>query len=259
MDWLRTIDRARTALVTGGLKAIEHVLGSAPLLGTRIASPLAPDPVILVGGWSNHNGSWAAWARSMARDGIPAFAVTAPGNAMDDLDAAAQFIAREIERIRAETGAKRVDLVGFSAGGLIVRQVAKRYAVRDSIDAVVTLASPNQGLGYRLPWQGAVDPLLRATMGEAARQMVQGSSFLRALNNPAVPDAAGQVRYGSVYSAIIDGAVTASRARIPGATNIPIGKERNLLGMPIGPDHYSALYLSGGAYDAVRGILIGRG
>lgn len=260
MDWLGTLDKARNTVMTGGLKAIERVLGSAPLLGTPLPRPVSPtaDPVLLVGGWANHDGSWASWMRSLARDGVRAFPVTVPGNAMGDLRDGARFVAQEIDRIKALTGAKRVDVVGFSAGGLIVREAARTHAARDSIDAVITLATPNQGLGINPAGLSRfVDPALRVVAGTSSAQMRYGSEFLTALNRPGAPNSAGpNVRFGSVYSAYIDGAVPGFRATIPGARNIGIKTEKNLLGMPIGPDHYSILTRSNAAYDAVRGMML---
>jgi hypothetical protein len=139
-----------------------------------------------------------------------------------------------------------------------VREAARSHALRDSIDAVVTLATPNQGLGFDLPGKSRfLDPALRVLAGKSSTQMSYGSDFLTQLNRPGAPNSAGpRVRFGSVYSAYIDGAVTGARAILPGATNIAIKDEKNLLGMRIGPDHYSMLYKSNAAYDAVRGVIL---
>jgi triacylglycerol esterase/lipase EstA (alpha/beta hydrolase family) len=262
MKLLDGIDKVRQALLTGGLKAVERVLGSAHELGTPLAhAPARPDPVILVGGYANFDASWQAWARSLARDGIPAYPVTVPGNATGDLEAGARYLAEQVERVRRETGAARVDIVGFSAGGIIVRQFAKYHAARDSIDAVVTLATPNNGIGISGPL-GAVagallDPLYRVFGGAAAPQMRRGSAFLARLNAASTGDAAGTVRYASVFSAIMDGAVTSASARLDHGLNIPIGKEPNVVKLPMGPDHYMILHRSNAAYDAARAVLLG--
>jgi triacylglycerol esterase/lipase EstA (alpha/beta hydrolase family) len=258
---LTIADKVRAAALSGGLRVIEEILGSAPQLGTKLPAPATgADPVILVGGWMNGDHSWDAWVRSLARDGIRPYLVTVPENATGDIDAAAQYVAREVEKVRAATGARKVDVIGYSMGGLISRQYAKFHAARDAIDAVVTLATPNNGLGPTIPTTiarvfGAVN---RIWAGQAAKQAMRGSAFLERLNDPSVADAAGPgVRYGSVFAKHTDLAVTSAAARLSGATNVAI-EGRNLLGLPLGPDHYTILHRSGAAYDAVRAILLGR-
>ncbi len=252
-------DRVRAAVMSGGLRVIEEILGSAPQLGRALEVPARDaDPVILVGGWNNGDHSWNAWVRSLARDGIRPYLVTVPGNATGDIDTAARYVAAEVERVRAATGARRVDVVGFSMGGLIARQYARHHAARDAIDAVVTLATPNNGIGptWAAPFNRAFSLVNRVCLGEASSQAMRGSRFLEQLNDRSAPDAAGQVRYGSVFAKHIDGAVTSAAARLDGATNVAIAG-RNLLGLPLGPDHYTILHRSSDAYEAARRILLG--
>lgn len=254
-------DRIRAAAMSGGLRVIEGILGSAPQLGTALPSPPRDaDPVILVGGWANGDHSWNAWVRSLARDGIRPYLVTVPGNATGDVDAAARYLATEVEKVRAHTGAARVDVVGFSMGGLIARQYARHHAVRGAVDAIVTLATPNNGIGptWAAPVNRAFGWVNRIFGGEASQQAVRGSRFLEQLNDRSMPDAAGHVRYGSVFAKHIDGAVTSAAAHLDGAVNVAIAG-RNLLGLPLGPDHYTILHRSSDAYVAARSVLLGRG
>lgn len=259
------IDAVRQAALTGGLALVERVLGNAEYLGAQlVARPPKVDPVVLVGGWATGDRSWEAWTRSLARDGVPTFTVTVPGNAIGDLDDGARYLAAQVERIRRDTGARHVDLVGFSAGGLIVRQYAKFHAVRDAVDAVVTLATPNGGLGSSSAIGNQLAqffaPAERVLMGVSSVQMRPGSAFMRRLNDARIPDAAGPgVRYASVYSAIFDGATTAAGARLDRGLNLPIGHEPNIVKLPMGPDHYMIMHRSSGAYEAARGVLLARG
>jgi pimeloyl-ACP methyl ester carboxylesterase len=253
-------DKVRAAALSGGLRAIEGLLGSAQQLGRPLATPpRGADPVILVGGWMNGDHSWNAWVRSLARDGIVPYLVTVTGNATGDLDEAARHVAREVEKVRAATGAAKVDVIGYSMGGLIARQYAKYHAVRDAVDAVVTLATPNNGLGLTTPspFKRVFGTVNRVFLGEAARQVARGSAFLERLGDPSVSDAAGSdVRYGSVFARSTDMIVTSAAARLAGATNVAIDG-RNLLGLPLGPDHYTILHRSSDAYEAVRALLLG--
>lgn len=257
---LELVDRIRAAALSGGLRLIEDLLGSAPQLGRPLnRPPKNNDPVILIGGWMNSDHSWDAWVRSLARDGIRPYLITVPGNATGDIDQAARYVAQEAEKVRAETGAKRIDVIGYSMGGLIARQYAKFYAARDAVDAVVTLATPNNGIGpsWASPFNRAWSGVNRAFMGPASAQAMRGSEFLARLNDSAIQDSAGRtVRYGSVHSRATDGPVTSASARLTHGLNVTIAG-RGLLGLPLGPDHYTILHRSSDAYEAVRQIIVG--
>lgn len=81
----------------------------------------------------------------------------------------------------------RIDLVGFSMGGIVSRYYTQRLGGSQKVDAFITLSSPHQGT-----WTG----YLRQNIG--ARQMRPNSSFLQAMN--ASVDELEKVAFSSVWT-----------------------------------------------------------
>jgi triacylglycerol esterase/lipase EstA (alpha/beta hydrolase family) len=90
-----------------------------------------------------------------------------------DIRLSAGILRAEIQRVKAATGAKKVDLVAHSEGGLISRYYIQKLMETPDVERLVTLATPNHGtvLGYIGPGMGA-------------DQMQPKSAFLNQLNSP---------------------------------------------------------------------------
>ena len=84
----------------------------------------------------------------------------------------AQILAREVDEVLAETGSDKIDLVGHSMGGLVIRSYLTENSVRPKVRRIVTLASPHAGSRMAV-----------FTIGAAAKEMLPGSSFLQSLNH----------------------------------------------------------------------------
>ncbi len=87
-----------------------------------------------------------------------------------DIDQYAEVVHRAVERLRAETGAARVILVGHSMGGLAARAYLRRHGDAH-VARVVTLASPHHGTIFG-----------RLGASRNARQMARSSRFVERLN-----------------------------------------------------------------------------
>lgn len=119
--------------------------------------------------------------------------------------------AQEVQELRADTGAAKVDIVTHSMGGLSSRYYLRNLGGTASVDEWVSIGGPNHGT-----WTAVACSLLAS-----CREMVPGSSFLNALNSG--DETPGSVRYGTFWSPcdeIInpDGSVVLS-----GATNTRTG------------------------------------
>lgn len=260
---LNFFNRLRQNVVIKGLRVFESVFGHDKSIGTPLEHAIkGSNPLLLVGGFANTNKSWAAYANGFARDGFNVYVMSVPGNAMSDLRDGAKLVAEAVDKIRTTTGAQQVDLVGYSAGGLIIRTAARDFAAPGSIGFAGTLNTPNHGLF----WKGVFNKLGRRFVhiggGVSASQMISGSDFLKHLNDPSIKDKAGPgIRYASVYSNVSDLVVTPTNsAMLDWGKNIPIGNiggEHNIMKIPMGPDHYTILHRSDAAFNALRDAILG--
>lgn len=167
-----------------------------------IASPALvraaqPDPVLLVHGWRGASADWAVMVQRFADEGIgrPVVAIKLPGQ---DNIANAQAIAATV----TSNGWTRFDIVGVSMGGLSARQFVKALGGTATVDAYVSLGTPQYGI-----W-GAC--LLAQTQGG---QMCPSSSFLKTLNSG--DDTPGNVRYMTLTSSA-DTTVPSKATRLDG-------------------------------------------
>ena len=198
----------------GAAHQLTHGLADPPGLNRDDCRPSAahPEPVILVHGTGLNGGnSWASFGAALAAEGYCVWAPTvgaprvegppglggAPGSlgGLDSLTgASAPQLAAEIDRVRALTGAERVDLVGHSQGAIVASYVtatARPAAVR----TVVTLgADPARSGGG--PPEFVTEALEVLSPGTARRD---AEATLAWLGEEGVPFARG-VRYVAVSS-----------------------------------------------------------
>ncbi|MGJ0118575.1 esterase/lipase family protein [Williamsia sp. MIQD14] len=137
------------------------------------------------------------------------------------IEESAAQLARFVDRVRASTGAPKVDIVGHSQGGMMARYYAKYLGGRSTIDNLVGLAPSSHGttvLGLAsIP---GVPEALRLGLGAAIRQQIAGSDFLRRLN--AGGDTVPGIRYTVIetrYDEVVTPYTTAF-LRGPNVTNI---------------------------------------
>ena len=186
---LRSLSPRRRGLVlTATLAAAAVVGGGAGFVLTRDESPAAPPgtvvsspgattdvvPVLLVHGYGGDVTNMSTIAARLRVAGRIVVSVALPLRGLVGINESAAALGQAADA----TGAERVDLVGYSLGGVVVRAwVADGNT--DRARRVVTIASPHHGA--RLAEQaGAVDPG-RCTM--ACAELRPGSAFLRALND----------------------------------------------------------------------------
>jgi triacylglycerol esterase/lipase EstA (alpha/beta hydrolase family) len=162
-----------------------------------------------------------------------------------------------VDGIRARTGARRVDMVGYSEGGLIDRDYVKFFGGKDAVDSAISLGTPHNGvlprqLGQLFDHLGPLGPAVPV----ALRQMITGSAFLQRLN--AGDPTPGRVRWTSIMSAVNDGIVWPGTAPVlDGARNVVLPHAGRLPG-PAGPNHGELIQRSDAAYAAVRSALLTR-
>lgn len=212
---------ARRRLVLG-LLAVVAAAGVAltVVLVTRPddAAPVAQDrtgPVLLVPGYGGSTAGLQDLAGRIRATGRDVTVVPLPGNGTGDLTAAARGLAAAVERVRARGGAAGVDVVGYSAGGVVARIFAADGGA-GRLRRVVTLGSPQHGTELA-DLAGGVLP---GECPEGCRQLTTDSDLLRRLNSgdetPAGPT------WVSIWTAQDTTVQPPDSARLAGALNIPV-------------------------------------
>ena len=131
-------------------------------------------PVLLVPGYNGTPASLDTLAARLRSAGREVVVVGLPDRGTGDLRASAGVLAAAVDR----TGAARVDLVGFSAGGVAVRVLLADPVRALRARRVVLLGAPNHGTELA----GAAAALDPGLCAGACAQLVPGSALLAELN-----------------------------------------------------------------------------
>ncbi|MFZ5852212.1 MAG: lipase family alpha/beta hydrolase, partial [Actinomycetota bacterium] len=155
-----------------------------------------------------------ALAARIRAAGRPALVVALPGDGTGDLRG--QALALGAAAVAARAGsAGRVDVVGYSAGGVVARLWAKEGGGALA-RRVVTLGSPHHGTELaRLAATYAPDACPRA-----CQQLVPGSRLLTELNR--APEVPPGTEWVSVWTTQDETVTPPESARLAGATNLPV-------------------------------------
>ena len=182
---LSSLSPARRRFVVG-LVVLTLSVGAVVVVGTLVrggddVQPVAQDrlgPVLLVPGYGGSTTSLQVLADALGDAGRDARLVPPQGSGAEDLRDQAADLGSEVDDVLEETGASSVDLVGYSAGGVVVRIYVTELGGDSTVRRAVTLASPHHGtdlaeLGGLLGQQACPD---------ACRQLAPDSDLLRRLN-----------------------------------------------------------------------------
>jgi triacylglycerol lipase len=214
----------RRLLVTVLALAVVAVLvsGAALLLGRPSDAagrePVAqevPGPVLLVPGYGGSTSALQPLADRLAGEGRDATVVALPGNGTGDLGAAADALDEAAGAALQRTGAGSVDVVGYSAGGVVARLWAADGGT-DVARRVVTLGSPHHGTSLA----DLAGQLAPGRCPEACRQLATGSPLLAELNaGDETPE--GPV-WVSIWTAQDQTVTPPESARLEGALELPV-------------------------------------
>jgi triacylglycerol esterase/lipase EstA (alpha/beta hydrolase family) len=174
-----------------------------------------PGPVLLVPGYGGSVTGLTVLAGRLRTAGKDAAVVALPDNAQGDLGEQAKALAAAARAALRRTGASSVDVVGYSAGGVVARLWAKDYGGAAVARRIVTLGSPQHGTAL-----AALGSLVSGACPLACQQLVPTSALLTALNTrPELP--AGPV-FVSLWSSRDEVVLPPDSARLTGAVNIEI-------------------------------------
>ncbi len=206
---------ALVAVVVLSVAFVAHLVGrSTPSVATPAVAQDRPGTVVLVPGYGGSTGALDELAAHLRVQGRQAVVVRLPGDGTGDLRADVPAVARAVTAVLA-AGAPSVDLVGYSAGGVVARlyEAGGGAAVTRR---VVTLGSPHHGTSLA----GLGARYLPAACPQACQQLVPSSTLLGALNagdeTPAGP------QWLSLWTTVDETVRPPESARLAGAVNLPL-------------------------------------
>jgi triacylglycerol esterase/lipase EstA (alpha/beta hydrolase family) len=156
-----------------------------------------PDPVVLVDGtFANQEDDYGALAPTLANAGycVYTFAMGAPPRqfvqTIGPVVQSAQSLAAFIGRVRASTGASKVDLIGHSQGGLVAEYYAKLLGGASNLRDLIGLSPTTHGTTLNgLTAFASVFPGADQFLGSVCQACVDqeaGSSVVSAVDNGAI-------------------------------------------------------------------------
>lgn len=185
-------------------------------------------PVVLLNGaFLNKYATWSKAAPKLAAAGYCVFGldygtrIDGPFHQMGDLRRSAAEIGRFIDTVKARTGAEKVDVVGYSEGGMVPFYLINELGGHTDIHTFVVVASPMRGMSFygMLEWLAKVPggrALMNATV-PAAADGVKNSGYMREIARN------GLTRPGVNYVTISsrnDRVVALSESMLPPGPNV---------------------------------------
>ncbi|HEU0103113.1 MAG TPA: alpha/beta fold hydrolase [Mycobacteriales bacterium] len=154
-----------------------HLVGRSPTSASPAVAQDRPGTVVLVPGYGGSTSALEVLAARLRAAGRVAEVVQLPGAGEDDLQTYVPVLDAAV-RAALAAGAPSVDVVGYSAGGIVTRLWAAGGGTAVT-RRVVTLGSPHHGTGVA----ALGNRLLPAACGDACQQLVPGSALLDRLNS----------------------------------------------------------------------------
>lgn len=213
--------RRRLILAVLVFLAVAVLAGSMLLIrrGSENATPTdqqRPGPVLLVPGYGGSTASLSELAARLTAAGRDATVVPLPGNGTGDLTVAARTLGDTVHTVLSRTRAASVDLVGYSAGGIVVRLWVADDGGAGLARRVVTLGSPHHGTSLA----DLATELAAGSCPAACRQLATDSDLLRKLNaGDETPEGPTWV---SIWTTGDQTVTPPDSARLAGALNVPV-------------------------------------
>ena len=177
-----------------------------------VVDPKRPGTVLLVAGYGGSTRSLDRLAERLRASGRTVQIVPPVGDNTGDLREQAKVLDRSARR-EIDAGAASVDVVGYSAGGVVVRIWAAELGGADLTRRVVTLGSPHHGTDVAALAAG----LLAGSCPTACRQLAPGSDVLSSL-----PEAPSGPQWTSIWTTDDDLVTPPTSASLRGAVDVEL-------------------------------------
>ncbi|HEV2887729.1 MAG TPA: alpha/beta fold hydrolase [Jatrophihabitans sp.] len=175
-----------------------------------------PGPVLLVPGYGGSTGGLSVLAGRLRQQGKDVEVVSLPGNGQGDLAAQAQVLATAAQAALARTGAASVDVVGYSAGGVVAR-LWLRGAGGAPVRRVISLGSPQHGTAL-----ASLGALIAGQCPTACQQLDPGSDLLARLNSGSGSEVPSDPVFVSLWTSHDEVVIPPESAVLAGGLNIRI-------------------------------------
>ncbi|MET8850864.1 lipase [Amycolatopsis sp. NPDC004625] len=221
--WWRGISPRRRLMLSSvaAVLAVVVVAGFVVTSGAKAAPETGvpdqdkPGPVLLVPGYGGGRDALETLAERIRQaTGRPAEVLTLAGDGTGDLVEQAGVLAEAVEKAY-EQGAPSVDVVGYSAGGVVARLWVSRENGKHQARRVVTLGAPMHGTGLA----AAGGALVPGGCPTACVQLAPGSSLLQELAKQPVPPT---LPWLSLWTERDETVTPPESARLDGAVNVSL-------------------------------------
>jgi triacylglycerol lipase len=173
-----------------------------------------PGPVLLVPGYGGSQTALARLAQRLVEAGRAAKVVTLPGDGTGDLLVQSDVLDKAVQA-ELSGGAPSVDIVGYSAGGVVTRLWVDRHDGAGVARRVVTLGSPMHGA--QIAGLGAV--FAPGACPQACRQLAPGSDVLDKIDAESLPAGLPWLSIWTVNDEVVQ---PPDSARLNGAVNVAL-------------------------------------
>jgi triacylglycerol lipase len=212
----RRLILALLALAVAAAVAAGAVVATRSGGGVKPVSQATPGPVVLVPGYGGSQTGLDVLATYLRGRGKDVTVVTLPDGGQGDLNVQAETLASTVKGVLARTHAPSVDVVGYSAGGVVARLWVRDHGGGSQARRVITLGSPHHGTEVA----GIAGSLLPGACPTACQQLEPSSSLLAALNagdeTPAGPT------WVSVWTTHDDVVIPPDSASLQGALDLTV-------------------------------------
>jgi triacylglycerol lipase len=196
----------------GTLTAVAATRSGAPQDGVPAQERLGP--VLLVPGYGGGRGGLLTLAERIRDAGREAEVLTLTGDGTGDLLGQVDVLTDAVDAAY-ERGAPSVDVIGYSAGGVVARLWVAREGGDHQARRVITLGAPLHGARIA----GVGGALVPGACPVACQQLTPGSALLRSFENEPLPST---LPWLSVWTENDETVTPPDSARLEGAVNVSL-------------------------------------
>lgn len=201
--------------VSAALVAVFVAVRSATSAATPVPQD-QPGPVLMVPGYGGSTSGLDVLAETLRADGREVTVLPLPSDGTGDMREQAQVLADAAGAAIEGTAAPSVDVVGYSAGGIVARLWVADFGGDEMARRVVTLGSPHHGTGLA----ALAEDVAPGACPIACQQLDPDSDLLRELNaGDETPDGPTFV---SIWTTLDETVTPPDSARLEGALDLTV-------------------------------------